>query len=206
MIEVGSPGQRGGPVDGLGPARAKTCRPDAANHDAGSQDVGDRACAASACMAYGAGGRAFATACCASSVGVAGAGAPKPGIKSGRMYGLSHHCSPHGGRPARNRATLPPNATMARDRSGQFGCPGPMPWRRHIRAIANPNWPRTDAASASAEPGGRSGRSFPHDDTSRPWRCMRMAFKGSRRQKISRASQRSHSGDGARTSGPARSA
>jgi hypothetical protein len=37
MIRVCNPGQRGGPVDGLGPARAKTCRTDAANHDAGNR-------------------------------------------------------------------------------------------------------------------------------------------------------------------------
>jgi len=201
---VSSPGQPGGPADSPGPARAKTCRPD----DADSHDAGNLACAASACMAFDTGGRACAAAWRSSSDAVAAAGAPKPWrTMPGTTPGFSHHCSPHGGAPARNPSRLPPNATMARDSSGHSGCPGPMPWRRHIQRIERPNGPRTDAASACAEPAGRSGRSCHHDDASRPERSRRTAFKGSRRKNISSASQwTSHSGDRADASGPARCA
>jgi hypothetical protein len=62
-----------------------------------------------------------------SSDPVAAAGAPKPAIIHDTMSGISHHCRPHGGAPARKPCTLPPNATMAQDSSGQSGCPAPTP-------------------------------------------------------------------------------
>jgi len=94
----GSPGQPGGPVGGHGPARARICRTDAANHDAGNL-----ACSASACSSCCAGGGAFATACCSSSDAGAGANAPKPGTRTmpDTTPGFSHHSSPHGEAPAR---------------------------------------------------------------------------------------------------------
>ena len=91
-----------------------------------------------------------------------------------RRRGFPTSAARMAGAPARNPSRLPPNATMARDSSGQSLCPGPMPWRRHIQAIELPNGPRTDAASACAEPAGRSGRSC-HHDGSRPERRRRTA-------------------------------
>ena len=161
MTSVGSPGQRAVAARSADRCRhaAKTCRHDADNHDAGN-----RACAAAAGTACGTGGGASAAACRASSdaIAVAAGVATVSPVMPGTTLGFSHHCSPQAGRPARNPFTLPPNATMARDSSGQSGCPGPMPRRRHIQAIALPNGPRIDAASACAEPGGRSGRSCHH--------------------------------------------
>ena len=129
MTELGRPGQPGGPVDGPGPARAKTCRPDFGNHepgnlDPGDHDAGNRACAASACTAFGAGGGAPPPACgCSSDAAGAAARAPKPATMPGTILGFSHHCSPQAGAPARNPARLPPNASMARDSSGHSACP-----------------------------------------------------------------------------------
>jgi hypothetical protein len=201
MTVIGSPGQRGGPVDGAGPARAKTCRPDADNHDAGKL-----ACAASPCMASGAGGAAFAKACGCGTETVAAAGTPKSRLIPGTMLGFSHQCSPSGGAPARNPLRLPPNATMARDSSGHSGCPGPIPWRRHMEAIALPNGPRIDAARAWIEPAGRSGRSCHHACTWRERR--RRAARPCFARKRSRRTRHwtSHSGKCADASGPARSA
>ena len=198
MIASGSPGQRGGPVGGQGPARAKTCRAETDNQVAGNRGCADAenlACAASACMGCGVGGAAFATAWCCNSEQVAAAGAPKPWTMPGTAPGFSHQYSPVGAAPARNPFRLPPNATMARDSSGQSGCPGPTPWRRHIQAIERPNWPRTDAASDCAEPAGRSGRSR-HHACIRQERRRRTACACSRRKRISMARQRtSHSGN-----------
>jgi hypothetical protein len=70
-----------------------------------------------------------------------------------------------------------------------------MPRLRHIQTMALPNAPRLDAAMTCAEPGGRSGRSYHHDDSRRE-RSRRAAFKGYKRKKISSASQRaSRSGE-----------
>ena len=213
---VGSPGQRGGPVDGPGPARAKTCRTDASRQGAANRTCAALACLASACAAsacatsartaFGAGGAALATATRCSSV-VVGAGTPKPRTMPGTTLGLSHHSSPRAGGPARRPFTLPPNATIARASSGQSLCPGPMPLRRHIQAITLPKWPRIDAACACAEPAGRSGRGSGHMDVSRRERRRRAASACSSRKRISTASKwTSHSGSCADASGPARSA
>ncbi len=197
----GSPGHPGGPVAGPGPARAKTCRPAANNHDPGKL-----ACAASACMACGGGGAALATATRCSSV-VVGAGVPKPGIMPGTTLGFSHHCSPRAGAPAWNPLRLPPNATMARDNSGQSLCPGPIPRRWHIQAIALPKWPRIDAAPACVEPAGRSGRWSGHKAAILRERRRRAASARSSRKRISTASKwTSHAGNCAAASGSARSA
>ena len=208
---VGSPGQRGGPVDGPGPARAKTCRTDAIRHDGGNRACAASACAASACAtsactAFDAHGAALAAATRCSSV-VVGAGTPKPRPMPGTTLGLSHHSSPRAGGPARRPFTLPPNATIARASSGQSLCPGPMPLRRHIQAITLPKSPRIDAACACAEPAGRSGRRSGHMDVSRRARRRRAASACSSRKRISTASKwTSHSGSCADACGPARSA
>ena len=208
---VGSPAQPGGPVDGLGPARANGGRTDAIRHDGGNRACAASAFTASACAtsartAFGAGGAALATATRCSSV-VVGAGTPKPRTMPGTTLGLSHHSSPRAGGPARRPFTLPPNATIARASSGQSLCPGPMPLRRHIQAITLPKWPRIDAACACAEPAGRSGRGSGHMDVSRRARRRRAASACSSRKRISTASKwTSHSGSCADASGPARSA
>ena len=83
-----------------------------AGEGAGFPGTGD-AVAATAC-------RASSTAI-ASAAGVAGGATTEPGVTAG----LSHHCGPHAGMPARQPCTLPPNATMVRDRYGHSGCPRP---------------------------------------------------------------------------------
>ena len=123
--------------------------------------------------------------------------ADRPGVTSG----FSHHCRPNAGRPARQPFTLPPNATMVRDRYGQSGCPGPKPRRRHIHAMALPNGPRTEAARASMEPAGRSGRSC-HQHGILERRDMRRTMK----RTTSVTSKTTHSGRRADASVPARSA
>jgi hypothetical protein len=163
------PGQPGGPVDEPGPARAKTCHAGAANHDAGN-----RACVAFARISFDAGGRTSAAANCFRSATV---GTLKPVTTPGMTPGFSHQSSPRGRRPGRKPFTLPPNATMGRDNSGQSGCPGPTPWRRHNQRIEFPKAPRTDAKWASAEPAGSSGRSS-HHNISRPERSMRWRPSG----------------------------
>jgi hypothetical protein len=203
MRKLRSPGQPGGPVDGPGPARAKTCRTDAANHDAGNL-----ACAAAACTAFGAGrGIAFAASSRDSSSAIAVA-AGAAGVSSaipGTMYGFSHHSSPVAGRPGRAPFTLPPNATMARASSGQSGWPGPMPRRRHIQAIERPNGPRIDAASDCVEPAGRSGRSSCQYGSLERRNCA-ASMRLSKPWMNSAMRWTSHSGRRADASGPARSA
>ncbi len=208
---VGSLRQRtqaaGGPVGGLVPGRTKARR-DAAIHAKGNAAL-NKTCRASAATAFGTGGSVSPLVCraiCNAIAAAEGAAAVCP-IIPGTTRGFSHQCSPSAGAPARNPLTLPPNATMARDSSGQSACPGPMPRRRHIQAIERPNWPRYDAASACAEPAGKSVRLWSSHHGGRREQCRRPASKCSRMKRISRARQwTSQSGICAISSGPTRSA
>ena len=149
----------GGPVGGPVAVRAKTCR-----RNAGSV----RAPPAERAMLRSGAGDAVATqqppaATAATPMAVAAGAAGVSSIIPGTMSGFSHHSSPVAGSPGRNPSGCRQTPRWRGTSSGQSGCPGPMPRRRHIQAMALPNAPRSDAASACAEPGGRSGRSCYQD-------------------------------------------
>ena len=151
---------------------------------------------------FGAGGGAFATACsCQQRCGRRGGRAEATGSCPARRRGFPTIAA----RTAGRRRGTPPGCRQTPRWRGTAPASPDAPARcrggRHIQRIELPNGPRTDAASACAEPAGRSGRSC-HHGASRPERSRRTAFKGSRRKKISRASQwTSHSGGCAGASG-----